>query len=1294
MAALISVAVLAVTGVILARVYDTSRASLLQERRSDVRQTALTVVQQVDTILAPVRSVVAQAIDIAESDLANEERLHAIQAIAAGTVKSQKRISGVYVGFPDGSFEMSIAVPTEVLGAIGVTEITGPATIRRVIDRRSAEPSDSWFYQEPSTKQWHRSQAKPTPYDPRARPWYRQALETNDAIWTEPYPFATAGELGITYASPMRARAGELIGVVGVDFTLSDLSAVTQEQARSISGTTFIANRRGELIGHPEMAEYLKGLAGEAANAKVTIGRLAARLNLPDDLGLFHEFQDGGDKAGHPGARPLMAMQLPLSRESGLDYSVYVGIPEEVAIGKAADELKRNILILAGLLALLAIAVAYMAKLRTEILLRRRTEAAMMEVSGQLNAALDHMSGGIMMVDRDLRIQLFNRNFIEAYKVPEVVKGMSLQDALMLRAARGDYGPGDPSELVRSRIEMYRQPSSSPAEDVGPEGKIIEILRSPTPDGGVVSVFNDVTERKAAESELRRVHYALEHAADGVLWFGRKGKVVEANLMAGALLDRPRDSLIGAHISTVMQGIDDRIFGLIWKAVSTRTVDVPGEQTLLRADGTALPVETLSKFIAFGGNEYICTFMRDITQRKKAQADLERAKEAAEEATKAKSSFLAMMSHEIRTPMNGVMSMAEMLDQTELTEDQKSMTSVVRGSAQALLTIINDILDFSKIEAGKLDIEKVPFSLTESVEGVGELIGARADDKGLGLLVDIDPAIPDLLIGDPTRLRQILLNLAGNAIKFTETGGISITVSPLADETEQVVRVRFEVTDTGIGLTEEQQARLFKPFVQADASTARKYGGTGLGLSICQRLSEMMGGAIGVRSESGKGSTFWFELPFQASDGERDHPDFDISDARVVAAGFEPALRRAAERLLAAGGVRDVVWMETSDDIVSELRRRHEAGGAGDILLVRATPSDQSGLEVARGVLMVADSWETKVVLVASRAMASTLAAADRAGLFASLALPLRRRRLWHVLAAACGLTSLEARQAAFEDDAIGWVPPETEDARAAGALILVAEDNTTNQIVIRRLLGQRGYACEVFDNGALALAAYRQGEHGLVLTDFHMPEMDGFELTRKLRVGEAPGQRVPIVALTADALPGTEQQCLDAGMDTYLTKPIDSKALLAALEKWLPQARALRRRPSARKAEAADSSKALPDIDPQVLDLQRLSETFGGFGEEARTFLAGFIADVPRMIEAVASALSAQEKKAARDAAHALKGAARSVGAQRLGQIASDVQDCLDGDDVETAAIFAGLLHQTFEEMHRDTARLTNSGT
>ena len=1291
----IAVVSLVVAALVLFKVYESSRETLLQEKRSDVRQTAVNLVQQVDTILTPVRSVIAQAADVGESDLEKDEFLRAIQAIATATVRSQKRISGVYVGFLDGSFYMSIGLPAEILGALGVREVHGAATIRRAIDRSTTPASDVWLYQDTGSRRWLPSQATPSAYDPRERPWYKQALEADRPIWTEPYAFASAGELGITYAAPMRDRRGQLIGIVGVDFTLSDLSAVAQEQARAISGTTFIASDQGVVIGHPSLTDYLK-LEGEGAAGKpVAIDKLSARLQEPDDLALFREFQVGEEVKAPPiGARALMSLKLPLSRESGLDYSVYVGIPEEVAIGKAIDELRRNILILAGLLALLATAVAYMAKLRTEISLRRRTETAMTEVSGQLNAALDHMSGGIIMVDRDLRLQLFNSNFVKAYDVPEVRKGMALEEAIMLRAIRGDFGPGDPSEQARKRVESYRNPSTAPAEDLGPGGRILEILRSPTPDGGVVATFNDVTERKAAEAELRRVHFALEHAADGVVWFARDGRVVEANIMAGVLLDRPRDSLLGMQIDGLMRGIDSSIYELIWKAVSSRKVDTPGEQMLLRADGSLLPVETLSKFIAFGGREYICTFMRDITARKRVQAELQQAKEAAEEATKAKSSFLAMMSHEIRTPMNGVTSMAEMLDHTELTDDQKSMTSVIRTSAQALLTIINDILDFSKIEAGKLDIEKEPFSLVEIVEGVGELISPRAEDKGLQLAVDLDPAIPDRLEGDSTRVRQILLNLAGNAVKFTEKGSVTITVAAVGrtaavNEGDDLM-LRFEVIDTGIGLTEEQLAKLFKPFVQADASTARKYGGTGLGLSICQRLSEMMGGTIGATSEHGKGSTFWFDLPFRVTVPGKDHPAIDIADAKIVALGFDPAQRGILTRLLTAAGIEAVAWIEGDQDLISFLRRNRAEGRSPEAVLVRATPFDQSGLDIARSVFAAGDLREAKVILVASRAMASTMAAADREGMFATITLPLRRHRLWHVLAAACGRVSLEARQLATESDVTGWAPPTVDEARAAAALVLVAEDNATNQIVIRRLLDQRGYATDIRDDGAQALAAYRPGEHGLLLTDFHMPEMDGFELTRRIRDGESEGQHLPIVALTADALPGTEQQCLDAGMNGYLTKPIDSRALTAALERWLPQAKPLRRRPAPK--EGPKAADATPEIDPQILDLKRLRETFGGLGEEARSFLAGFVADVPRMIGAIESALGAGNIEKARHAAHALKGAARSSGAQRLGQIAADVQDCLDGDDTETAGVFCGLLPPTYAELLDAAAPLTPS--
>jgi len=667
---------------------------------------------------------------------------------------------------------------------------------------------------------------------------------------------------------------------------------------------------------------------------------------------------------------------------------------------------------------------------------------------------------------------------------------------------------------------------------------------------------------------------------------------------------------------------------------------------------------------------YAAKLRHEVSVRKRTQRALAEARDAAEAATRAKSSFLAMMSHEIRTPMNGVMSMAEMLEQTDLTKDQRDMSTVIRGSASALLTIINDILDFSKIEAGKLEIETVAFSLVDLIEGCGELMASRAEEKGIGLVVDLDPSIPDRLVGDPTRLRQILLNLMGNAVKFTERGEVQLKTT-LVERGDGTVRLRFGVTDTGIGLTPEQLEKLFQPFTQADTSTARKFGGTGLGLSISQRLCNMMGGTIVVDSNVGTGSTFRFELPFKALDAKPEMPAVELSDARVALVGFAGAERAALTRLLHAVGISDPHWHEAGQnfDLIED----------GSAVFLRAGVDSASTLEL---VSLVSSVSECRVILVAPRGLSSTLASAPQRGFFAALTLPVRRHRLWHVLAAALGRAKLEERQGAAASDDVGWAPPPVEEARAAGVLLLVAEDNLTNQTVIRRLLNQRGFAHEIAGDGVEALRLLDGGGHGMLLTDFHMPNMDGFELTGEVRRRESGGSRLPIVALTADALPGTEEKCLAAGMDGYLTKPIDTRALNAALEKHLAAALPLRRRPGLNAPPAPSGTKV--GIDPAILDVARVTEIFGELNEEAMTFLTGFVENLPNMIDEITNNFLADNRTGAREAAHSLKGAARSTGFNRLGGVASDIQDHLDSGNLAAAKGLEMNLRAAYDEVRR----------
>ncbi|MBI3445048.1 MAG: response regulator [Magnetospirillum sp.] len=690
--------------------------------------------------------------------------------------------------------------------------------------------------------------------------------------------------------------------------------------------------------------------------------------------------------------------------------------------------------------------------------------------------------------------------------------------------------------------------------------------------------------------------------------------------------------------------------------------------------------------IEMDGEPAVIVSSTDITRHKEEEAALAEAKQVAEEASQAKSLFLATMSHEIRTPMNGVLTMAHLLENMPLPAEPREMARVIRDSATSLLTIINDILDFSKIEAGKLQLELVEMSVSELVEGVADLLTIRAQEKGISLISYVDPTLADRVVGDPIRLRQIVTNLAGNAIKFTDKGYVRISVKAV-DPRERPLRLEFSIADTGIGLDSEQQARLFEPFMQADITISRRYGGTGLGLSICRRLVAMMEGDIGVHSNIGTGSTFWFRVPLDVADtAAEDGPDLSGIAVLVLAEG--PVAAECLRQYLGHLGAQ-VAVVASTDGAIAAVRAASLAGWTYDVALLDGSLDFRTRLGVAGALMTAADpELEMKVVILTGQDSYSTVAAeVQNAGLFSTIPKPVRRRQLWRVVAAAAGRGALEVDEKGSGSVSEAWVPPSLEEAAAAGVLILVAEDNPTNKVVIRHLMERLGYAIEVVGNGAEAWERMQIRDYGLLLTDCHMPEMDGYELTQRIREWELEtSHHLPIVALTADALAGTARRCMDFGMNAFLAKPIDLVQLDSTIRRLLPAAVNLRRRRG-----DGDGGAVLPPAPPQslpptevlppILDLTPMRQIFGEISDEVRELLALFIDTTKPLVGELAAALVAEDGQMAREAAHSAKGAGNSAGAFRFARLCAQSEAACATGDLETARSLQPDLASAFAE-------------
>ena len=908
---------------------------------------------------------------------------------------------------------------------------------------------------------------------------------------------------------------------------------------------------------------------------------------------------------------------------------------------------------------------------------RKRAEQDLAEKEAQLRLALDHMPGGMRLVDKGRNYVLLNSQYVELYEFPEglLKVGESILVQNLYQAERGDFGPGDPEELAIAPIGDVTD-----WERTTPLGKILQISTAPTPDGGLVSVATDITDRKRAEEELRSANEASAAAQTRLL------DAIESLPAAFVLYDsddrlllcngRFRD-LFGYSKEEAIAGVSHgELFKLDVErgnvAADIDEHDYFKQRVTLRREREGVSevqfmngrwLQMHERTTSEGG---LVSVQVDITDRRRAEEELRTARDQAETATRAKAAFLATMSHEIRTPMNGVIGMIDLLRQTKLDEDQRQMMTTVRDSAFALLTIIDDILDFSKIEAGKLEFEAIPVSVRDVVEGVAETLAPTVRKKGIRLSTFIDPEIPDAVTGDPVRLRQILFNLGGNAVKFTEAGTVVIRVDREANGADGAVAVRFRVEDTGIGISEDAQPMLFVAFSQIEGSTTRRFGGTGLGLSICVRLTEMMGGTIDLESTPGEGSVFSVNVTMPVAEKHAIKSDgHDMGGLNLLLVVADEEVRGLVARYLAHWGAA----VTQAGEIAATASLALEAAGDGtpfDVVVLGSAWDSQRHASVCTSIAESPGLSDTRFVLLTTDRVRDRTAAIENAVFVESN--PLKRAKFIRSVAVAAGRASPEVDYGDEIIDLGAAKAPTVAEAADQGRLILVAEDNVTNQDVIQRQLNLLGYAAEVVDDGRQALEAWRAKPYAVLLTDCNMPVMDGYQLAAAIRDEERGGEvHVPIVAITANALQGEIDRCFEAGMDDYLSKPLEMPKLKETLGKWMPVPEFGSPRPVVEELAAARAEDGSDEGEAGPVDLRALTDVFGDDADTIRDILADF---VDPAWQTVADIEDAFERRSAQDVGalgHDLKSSSRQIGAHGLADLCAALERAGKDDDWPT---------------------------
>ncbi len=878
--------------------------------------------------------------------------------------------------------------------------------------------------------------------------------------------------------------------------------------------------------------------------------------------------------------------------------------------------------------------------LRIQLKERKRAEQALRDSEEQYRNLVENAPLGIFLCRSDGTLVDTNSMFTHTFQSSsdEELLGVNVFESR-------NFNREGIADNIRACLQSGR-PGISEHPYTTPSGGYIYIRLHLTPFRdqresieGVQGIVEDFTERKRAEIELNKAHRTVTEEArklrsliegmeEGVVFAAADNIVTEANSWFLRMIDSPKERIIGSNVWDM--GLDEGVSGKLKRMVLGYAGGAKRDPVKLSVERDGLAVSLRVQPI-YDDEKYAGVILNfiDVT-------DLARARERAEQADRSKSEFLANMSHEIRTPMNAIIGMAELTLTTPVTPVQKEYVQTIEMSAHSLLALINDILDFSKIEAGRLELNPSEISLVDSVCGPVHSLAPQAHSKGLELLCRIEPDIPDDLIADRERLRQILLNLLGNAIKFTHEGEVAVQVEMESKGAENVF-LHFSVADSGIGIPFEKQKTIFCAFEQADGSTSRKYGGTGLGLAITSQLVEAMGGRIWVESEVGKGSVFHFTLPMRMQPPRTDRNSVEATSSlkglRVMVVDDNATNRRILEELLNRWGMRPITAAdgETALDI---MLRDHKDGRPYALAIVDCMMPGMDGFELAYRIRSAPELSSVKMIMLTSAGREYSAERCREVGIEHYMLKPIHQSNLFNLI---CDVVLDDGRP---RDRSTAEGPPRPAPRARTNLKILLAEDNAFNQKVAVGMLSQMGHEVTIVSNGFEAVNRYKKDDFDVILMDVQMPHMDGFEATRIIReIDGHSGRHIPIVAMTAYAMKGDRERCLEAGMDGYLSKPIRTNELAGTLDNLVV---------NLSERETEDAPAPPPnESGAQAVDLSALIESVGGDTAILDELLEIFKDDYPKLLSQIRTAVAEGDPDGLRSAAHTLKGLVGSLGAK-----------------------------------------------